>query len=110
MKKGNNKMKTWLKSFMNAVVGVLVCVAAPAWPAIDLVGHDTDLFTTNPNIAAQVPNVLIVLDNTSNWSRQSEGWPAIVDAACTRTGNTQGDAEICALYKSIAKLNESVNV
>ncbi len=106
-------MKTWLKSFMNAAVGALICAAAPAWSAVDLVGHDTDLFTTNPNIPAQVPNVLIVLDNTSNWSRQSQHWPSTVDATCTAagiSGNQQGDAEACAIYKTVSTLNESVNV
>ena len=106
-------MKLWLKSFFSAAAGALICVAAPAWSAIDLVGHDTDLFTTNPNIPAQVPNVLIVLDNTSNWSRQSQHWPATVDATCTAagiTGNQQGDAEACAIYKTVSTLNESVNV
>lgn len=80
---------------------------------IDLVGDDTDLFTTNPSIPAQVPNVLIVLDNSSNWSRQAQGWPSTVDSTCSAagiTGNQQGDAEVCAIYLSIQSLNSNVNV
>ena len=107
-------MKSALNSILRFLLaGVLMAAAVPGWPAVDLVGHDTDLFTTNPNIPAQVPNVLIVLDNTSNWSRQSQHWPSMVDAACTAagiTGNQQGDAEACAIYKTVSTLNESVNV
>jgi len=34
-----------------------------------LVNDDTDLFRRNPNVAAQRPNVLIILDNTANWNQ-----------------------------------------
>src|SRR5882672_259327 len=80
---------------------------------IDLVGDDTDLFTTNPNIAAQVPNVLIVVDNTASWDRNNNGWSGNLDAACTAagmTGGKQGDAELCAMYVESAKLSAAVNV
>ena len=106
-------MKIMLKVVSGTLLACLLLAAVPARAAIDLTGHDTDLFTTNPNIPAQVPNVLIMLDNTSNWSRQSQQWPATVDAACTAagiTGNQQGDAEVCAIYKTVSTLNESVNV
>ena len=39
-----------------------------AYPAFDPVNDDTDLFLANPNITAQRPNVLLVLDNTANWN------------------------------------------
>ena len=94
-------MKIMLKVVSGTLLACLLLAAGPARSAIDLTGHDTDLFTTNPNIPAQVPNVLIVLDNTSNWSRSSEGWPSISDADCTRTDNTQGDAQLCAIQKTI---------
>lgn len=84
-----------------------------ALAAVDLVNDDTDLFTVNPNIPSQVPNVLIVVDNTSNWSRASQHWPSTVDADCVAagiTGNQQGDAEVCAIYKTVATLDEQINV
>lgn len=31
-------------------------------------GDDTDLFTVNPAITAERPNVLIIMDNTANWN------------------------------------------
>ena len=50
---------------------------------VDLVGDDTDLFTTNPNIPAQVPNVLIVIDSTANWNRSVPTLPgAGTDGYC----------------------------
>lgn len=30
--------------------------------------EDTDIFTINPNVTAERPNILIVLDNTANWN------------------------------------------
>jgi len=85
---------------------------------IDLVGDDTDLFTTNPNIAAQVPNVLFIVDNTSSWDSNSNGWNQGLDAACTSVGMPasgnpnikQGDAEMCAIFIELQKLSPAVNV
>lgn len=98
--------------------GALLLAACALLPPVafaepDLMGEDIDIFLTNPSIPSQVPNVLIVLDNTSNWSRQSQQWPAMTDATCTGagiTGNQQGDAEVCAIYKTIANLTDSINV
>lgn len=95
------------------LVASLILLTGQSGLALDLVGDDTDLFMTNPNNPAQIPNILIVLDNTSNWSSQAQHWPAMVDATCTAagiTGNQQGDAEVCAIYKSVANLGETVNI
>lgn len=81
-----------------------------AWGAADLVGDDTDLFTVNPAIKSEIPNILIVVDNTANWSNNAAGWGA--DSACVAvgiTGTTQGDAERCAIYKAIAKTDDKGN-
>src|SRR3954471_6464301 len=76
---------------------------------VDLVGDDTDLFTTNPAIPAQVPNVLFVVDNTASWDNAANGWQGDathsgLDAACVSAGMPgsgkqikQGDAEMCAI-------------
>ncbi|MBF0437720.1 MAG: hypothetical protein HQL93_01225 [Magnetococcales bacterium] len=37
--------------------------------AFDPVNDDTDLFLSNPNVTADRPNVLIILDNTANWNQ-----------------------------------------
>ena len=90
-----------------ALVAALALSGLPAFGAIDLVGDDTDLFTLNPNIPAQVPNVLIVLDNTSNWAAENQKWESTgvgtfygpCTTAISNFGTQQGDAEICALYR-----------
>ena len=35
--------------------------------------QDTDLFMTNPGVTTPAPNVLIIVDNTANWSRDDGG-------------------------------------
>ncbi|HLX79849.1 MAG TPA: hypothetical protein VKS43_04625 [Burkholderiales bacterium] len=108
-------MKVFQQNLMTALLAFLLTAATvPALAAgVDLVGDDTDLFTTNPSIPAEVPNVLVVLDNTSNWSQQAQQWPATLDPACVSagmTGTAQGDAEICAIFLTIQNLTSSVNV
>src|SRR4051794_28904811 len=107
-------MKKTLK-VLGCALAVALSMNAPA-PAMDLVGEDTDLFTTNPSISAEVPNVLIILDNTSNWSAANQGWSDTeisADSTCGTsganfTGKKQGDAELCAIYKVISTLTDSV--
>lgn len=109
-------MKTLLNAIRSiALLGLLGLLSAPALAQTDLVGHDTDLFLVNPNIPSGVPNVLIVLDNTANWSSQSQHWPSSVDAYCSTNlpgaGNQQGDAEVCAIHKVVSeKVGQNVNI
>src|SRR5436189_895935 len=84
---------------------------------VDLVGDDTDLFTSNPNIPAQVPNVLFVVDNTSSWDSASNNWDTGLSQQCKDAGFPgsgkqikQGDAELCAIYLETGKLAAGVNV
>src|SRR5512134_2327387 len=46
----------------------LTAFCASPFAVFDPVNDDTDLFRNNPNVPAQRPNVLIILDNTANWS------------------------------------------
>jgi type IV pilus assembly protein PilY1 len=107
-------MKQLQKHLLRSLFWLALLAAGPALGAgVDLVGDDTDLFTTNPSIPAEVPNVLIVLDNTSNWSQQAQHWPSTMDPACVTagmSGNQQGDAEVCAIFLTIQSLTQSVNV
>jgi len=61
---------------------------------------DTDIYTLNSGTNNSAPNVLIILDNTSNWSRADQHWP----------GTTQGQAEVQAIQTVINSLNANVNV
>jgi len=59
----NRKLATCLVAL---VLAVMPCLAAAQ--TVDLVNDDTDLFMANPTIDTPDPNVLIVLDNTANWT------------------------------------------
>ena len=54
--------------------------------------EDIDIFVGSSGGSASSSNVLIVLDNTSNWSANNQGWAG---------GITQGQAEVNALKQLI---------
>lgn len=69
----------------------LVVTAAPTW------AEDIDLFASglaSGSAASSLPNVIFVLDNTSNWSRQSQKWP----------NGTQGQSEVQAIQTTLERL------
>ena len=41
-----------------------------------VVAEDTDIFASGLSSTATAPRILVVLDNTSNWARQSQQWPS----------------------------------
>ena len=63
--------------------------------------EDIDIFVGSSGGSAANPNVLIILDNTSNWSANNQGWPG---------GITQGQAEVNAISQVVGSLDGSVNV
>jgi type IV pilus assembly protein PilY1 len=69
---------------------------APALP------EDIDIFTGASGGSGAAPNVLIVLDDTSNWSQKDQHWPD--------NSGQQGQAEVQALMDTLASLDSSVNV
>ena len=68
--------------------------------------EDIDLFASglaSGSAASSLPNVIFVLDNTSNWSRQSQKWP----------NGTQGQSEVQAIQTTLERLlnqGKDVNV
>ena len=57
---------------LNALLAMLAAALfsiPAAMSAFDPVNDDTDIFLANPSIAAERPNVLIILDNTANWNQ-----------------------------------------
>src|SRR5688572_15398514 len=56
------------KHLLTAVVTVIMLGAMVALAAFDPVNDDTDIFLANPTIAAERPNVLIVVNNSANWN------------------------------------------
>lgn len=62
---------------------------------------DIDIFVGDSSGSASRPNVLIVLDNTSNWARQSQQWPG---------GLAQGQSEVRAIKSVLSSIGEDINV
>jgi hypothetical protein len=63
--------------------------------------EDIDIFLGTSAGSSGNPNVLIVLDNTSNWSRQSQQWPG---------GAAQGQSEVNAIRQVITSMDDSINI
>ncbi len=74
------------------------CLALALTVATCVQADDTDLFLTPPgNNAAAAPNVLIILDNSANWSANFPG-------------GTKFSAEMATLASVIGNLSDKVNV
>jgi Tfp pilus tip-associated adhesin PilY1 len=84
-------MRPALKKYLLAL-GLMAVCASP-FAVFDPVNDDTDLFRNNPNIPAERPNVLILLDNTANWS-----------------SGDKFSSEKTALVNTVAALDSSFNV
>jgi hypothetical protein len=76
-------------------------VCAALFSAFPTAAEDIDIFVSSSAGSSANPNVLIVLDNTSNWARQSQQWPG---------GLQQGQSEANAIKTVIQSLNSNVNV
>lgn len=73
-----------LKYALGAIASVMA-FSSVSW------ADDTDIFTLNPNVSSQRPNVLLIVDNTANW-------------------NTPFVAEKAALVSTFNGLNDQFNV
>ncbi|WP_151638702.1 pilus assembly protein [Noviherbaspirillum aerium] len=83
-----------------AVAGSLLG-GASLFASLPTAAEDIDIFVGGGSAGFGKPNILIVLDNTANWSRQSQQWPG---------GSTQGQSEVNAIKRMIQGLDTSVNV
>ena len=86
------------KSF--AVLAACLGVCAAILPGL-ADADDIDIFTGASAGTSINPRILIVLDNTSNWARQSQQWPG---------GEQQGQAEVQAIKTVIQGLDDKVNI
>ncbi|MES2148887.1 MAG: PilC/PilY family type IV pilus protein [Pseudomonadota bacterium] len=90
-------MNTWQRKTIAALglgaAGILAASTAAA--------DDVDIFTGASAGTSINPRILIVLDNTSNWSRQSQQWPG---------GVSQGQSEANAIKTVLASLDGKVNL
>jgi type IV pilus assembly protein PilY1 len=84
-----------LKSVALSLLAVLSMVSMGAS------AEDIDIFVGSSGGASDNANVLIVLDNTTNWNRQSQHWPGQI---------TQAQAEINAIKTVVATLTDDINL
>lgn len=89
------KLTTLIRSFGCA------CAAAGVLVAASVQADDIDIFLTPPSGGGNKPAVLFVLDNTANWSRQSQQWP---------DQDAQGQSEVRAIKQAIESLDDSFSV
>jgi len=75
------------RSTKRGLPALLLCAAA-ASVSTQSTAEDIDIFTGASGGAGADPKILIILDNTSNWARQSQQWPG---------GLAQGQSEARAL-------------
>ena len=67
---------------------------------IRTLADDIDIFVGASGGSATNPNVLVILDNTANWSAANQHWP----------GMFQGEAELTALKTVVGTLDDTINV
>lgn len=69
-----------------------------------LSGHaeDIDIFVGGTGTETGLPNILFVLDNSANWSRNDQHWEP--------KGVVQGQAEVRAIRNALSGLTDRVNV
>lgn len=65
--------------------------------------EDIDLFVSSPTAAADLPNLMIVLDNAANFSASTTN-SCIISGSVNSLQGTTGGIEQCALYKVIEEL------
>lgn len=76
--------------------------------------EDIDIFASGLTSSAaddSLPNVIIVLDNTSNWARQSQQWPdRDTDGDGDLESETQGQAEVAAIRGALEGIAGDINI
>jgi len=82
---------TPISRLKSVAASVAIAAVMTPWPAS---ADDIDIFIGS-TATEGVPNVLFVVDNSSNWSAQNQAWPS---------GNTQGAAELAAMKSAVSSL------
>lgn len=82
------------------ILSAIYCIGIALLPTLSK-AEDIDIFVGASAGMADNPNILIILDNTSNWSQQAQQWPG---------GITQGQSELRAISQVVNELDDNVNV
>jgi len=80
-----------IRRVLGYLLSLVLAVPAP------VLADDTEIFSVSPSAGALAPNVLIVLDNSTNWS-------------ASFGSGTKFSAEIATLGSSVGSLNTNLNV
>jgi hypothetical protein len=80
------------------IIGAALIAATLLSP--QLRADDIDLYTGGASVTGSNPNVLIVLDNSTNWASAAQHWDS----------GKQGEAELEAISEVIGTLGDTVNV
>jgi type IV pilus assembly protein PilY1 len=81
-----------LIAIRNTCAGLLALVAVLAAPSV--CAEDIDLFVAREG-SSSAPNLMIMLDNSANWSRAAQAWPD--------NGKEAGKAELQAIRNVLAR-------
>ena len=84
----------------HALPALLLCAATAIAPT-QTAAEDIDIFTGAGGGTGADPKILIILDNTSNWSRQNQQWPG---------GLAQGQSEARAINTVLGAISADVNL
>src|SRR5437016_14612078 len=68
-------------------------LATSAW------ADDIDIFLGTSAGTADSPNIIFLIDNSPNWSRNSQHWPD--------NGGNQGQAELAAVSSALSTINST---
>lgn len=93
------------KCYRSPLLTLALCLGmSVAVPPIH--AEDIDIFVGASSGTSDYPNVLLVLDNSSNWSANSQGWPtdAAPPVACGNDCNKQGYYELKAIRTVLSAL------
>ena len=91
-----------MKTSYRSALSLALSVALVATPPALVNAEDIDLFvgSSTPSDATR-PNVLIIIDNSANWSAANQHWPG---------GAKQGESELRSLRTVVGELTDNVNV
>jgi type IV pilus assembly protein PilY1 len=98
----SNMFKTCLIHLFATILSLQVSTA---------LAEDIDIFTGDSGGSSANPNVLIVLDNSSNWSANNQGWPTDANppVPCGNDCNKQGYYELKAIRTVLQRLQTNSN-
>ncbi|MCY0854927.1 hypothetical protein [Cupriavidus sp. D39] len=90
---------TILKLLRLMITAALAVLSTANGASIDY-SDDTFIYNQPPGVKSPAPNILIILDNTPNWARNSQQWAT----------STQGGAELAAIQQFVAGLKQQANI